>query len=83
QQKEFVEIIDSSSHSLMTIIDDILDFSKVEAGKVELEYTSYDLRELLDDVISLHSVKAKQKNLQLLSDIDPHLPTEVQGDATR
>ncbi|EJE3287056.1 ATP-binding protein [Vibrio sp. Vb2704] len=83
QQKEFVEIIDSSSHSLMTIIDDILDFSKVEAGKVELEYTSYDLRELLDDVISLHSVKAKQKNLELLSDIDPHLPMEVQGDATR
>ncbi|EGQ8469959.1 MULTISPECIES: hybrid sensor histidine kinase/response regulator [Vibrio] len=83
QQKEFVEIIDSSSHSLMTIIDDILDFSKVEAGKVELEYTSYDLRELLDDIISLHSVKAKQKNLQLLSDIDPHLPMEVQGDATR
>ncbi|MBS9895834.1 MULTISPECIES: ATP-binding protein [Vibrio] len=83
QQKEFVEIIDSSSHSLMTIIDDILDFSKVEAGKVELEYTSYELRELLDYVISLHSVKAKQKNLQLLSDIDPHLPTEVQGDATR
>lgn len=83
QQKDFVEIIDSSSHSLMTIIDDILDFSKVEAGKVELEYTSYDLRELLDDVISLHSVKAKQKNLQLLSDIDPHLPMEVQGDATR
>ncbi|EOX4442866.1 ATP-binding protein [Vibrio alginolyticus] len=83
QQKEFVEIIDSSSHSLKTIIDDILDFSKVEAGKVELEYTSYDLRELLDDVISLHSVKAKQKNLQLLSDIDPHLPMEVQGDATR
>ncbi|ENB2045112.1 response regulator [Vibrio alginolyticus] len=83
QQKEFVEIIDSSSHSLMTIIDDILDFSKVEAGKVELEYTSYDLRELLDDVISLHSVKAKQKNLQLLSDIDPHLPMEVQGDAIR
>ncbi|MBS9953955.1 ATP-binding protein [Vibrio alginolyticus] len=83
QQKEFVEIIESSSHSLMTIIDDILDFSKVEAGKVELEYTSYDLRELLDDVISLHSVKAKQKNLQLLSDIDPHLPMEVQGDATR
>ncbi|EJL6731538.1 response regulator [Vibrio alginolyticus] len=83
QQKEFVEIIDSSSHSLMMIIDDILDFSKVEAGKVELEYTSYDLRELLDDIISLHSVKAKQKNLQLLSDIDPHLPMEVQGDATR
>ncbi|MGU3847466.1 histidine kinase dimerization/phospho-acceptor domain-containing protein, partial [Vibrio diabolicus] len=59
QQKEFVEIIDSSSHSLMTIIDDILDFSKVEAGKVELENASYDLRRILDDVISLHAVKAK------------------------
>ncbi|TOI57538.1 response regulator [Vibrio parahaemolyticus] len=69
QQKEFVEIIDNSSQSLMTIIDDILDFSKVEAGKVELASETYHFRQLLDDVISLHTVKAQQKNLQLLSDI--------------
>ncbi|ELB2117710.1 hybrid sensor histidine kinase/response regulator, partial [Vibrio parahaemolyticus] len=80
QQKEFVEIIDNSSQSLMTIIDDILDFSKVEAGKVELASETYHFRQLLDDVISLHTVKAQQKNLQLLSDIDPKLPAEVQGD---
>ncbi|TOR09463.1 ATP-binding protein [Vibrio parahaemolyticus] len=83
QQKEFVEIIDNSSQSLMTIIDDILDFSKVEAGKVELASETYHFRQLLDDVISLHTVKAQQKNLQLLSDIDPKLPAEVQGDKGR
>ncbi|EJC7172535.1 response regulator, partial [Vibrio parahaemolyticus] len=83
QQKEFVEIIDNSSQSLMTIIDDILDFSKVEAGKVELASETYHFRQLLDDVISLHTVKAQQKNLQLLSDIDPKLPAEVQGDEGR
>ncbi|HAS6474533.1 TPA: response regulator [Vibrio parahaemolyticus] len=83
QQKEFVEIIDNSSQSLMTIIDDILDFSKVEAGKVELASETYHFRRLLDDVISLHTVKAQQKNLQLLSDIDPKLPAEVQGDEGR
>ena len=83
QQKEFVEIIDNSSQSLMTIIDDILDFSKVEAGKVELASETYHFRQLLDDVISLHTVKAQQKNLQLLSDIDPKLLAEVQGDEGR
>ncbi|WP_025612343.1 ATP-binding protein [Vibrio parahaemolyticus] len=83
QQKELVEIIDNSSQSLMTIIDDILDFSKVEAGKVELASETYHFRQLLDDVISLHTVKAQQKNLQLLSDIDPKLPAEVQGDEGR
>ncbi|MDW2459066.1 ATP-binding protein, partial [Vibrio sp. 1249-1] len=83
QQKEFVEIIDNSSQSLMTIIDDILDFSKVEAGKVELASETYHFRQLLKDVISLHTVKAQQKNLQLLSDIDPKLPAEVQGDEGR
>ncbi|MGP8308650.1 ATP-binding protein [Vibrio sp. YIC-376] len=82
-QNEFVEIIDSSSHSLMTIIDDILDFSKIEAGKIELESTPFNLRHLLDNVLCMHSMKAQQKHLRLLSEIDPQLPIEVKGDAGR
>ncbi|MGY0615113.1 ATP-binding protein [Vibrio sp. FJH11] len=82
-QNEFVEIIDSSSHSLMTIIDDILDFSKIEAGKIELESTAFNLRHLLDTVLSMHSMKVQQKHLRLLSEIDSQLPIEVKGDAGR
>lgn len=82
-QNEFVEIIDSSSQSLMTIIDDILDFSKIEAGKIELESTPFNLRHLLDNVLSMHSMKVQQKHLRLLSEIDPQLPIEVKGDAGR
>ncbi|NOH51016.1 response regulator [Vibrio rotiferianus] len=83
QQKDLVSIINSSSNSLMVIIDDILDFSKIEAGKVELESTAYSLFNLLQEVGRLHTVKAQQKGLQLVCDIDPKLPLEVEGDVGR
>ncbi|MDK9775581.1 MULTISPECIES: ATP-binding protein [unclassified Vibrio] len=83
QQKDLVSIINSSSNSLMVIIDDILDFSKIEAGKVELESTAYSLFDLLQEVGRLHTVKAQQKGLQLVCDIDPKLPLEVEGDVGR
>ncbi|WP_407833587.1 ATP-binding protein [Vibrio rotiferianus] len=83
QQKDLVSIINSSSNSLMVIIDDILDFSKIEAGKIELESTVYSLLDLLQEVGRLHTVKAQQKGLQLVCDIDPKLPLEVEGDVGR
>ncbi|MGR5058536.1 ATP-binding protein [Vibrio rotiferianus] len=83
QQKDLVSIINSSSNSLMVIIDDILDFSKIEAGKIELESTVYRLLDLLQEVGRLHTVKAQQKGLQLVCDIDPKLPLEVEGDVGR
>ena len=83
QQKDLVSIINNSSNSLMVIIDDILDFSKIEAGKVELESTAYSLFDLLQEVGRLHTVKAQQKGLQLVCDIDPKLPLEVEGDVGR
>ncbi|EDP59787.1 ATP-binding protein [Vibrio sp. AND4] len=83
QQKDLVNVINSSSHSLMVIIDDILDFSKIEAGKIELEVTHYNLFDLLSEVGRLHTVKAQQKSLQLVCDIDPQLPLEVEGDVGR
>lgn len=83
QQKDLVSIINSSSNSLMVIIDDILDFSKIEAGKIELESTVYSLLDLLREVGRLHTIKAQQKGLQLVCDIDPKLPLEVEGDVGR
>jgi len=83
QQKDLVSIINSSSNSLMVIIDDILDFSKIEAGKIELESTVYSLLDLLQEVGRLHTVKAQLKGLQLVCDIDPKLPLEVEGDVGR
>ncbi len=81
-QKEYLEGIKQSSDSLLIIINDILDISKIEAGKVELEQESFSVNELVNNVHTIMQYKAEEKGLQLIKDI----PTEnlyVQGDATR
>ncbi|MFD2272092.1 histidine kinase dimerization/phospho-acceptor domain-containing protein [Undibacterium arcticum] len=60
-QQECVEVARSSAHTLMDLINNILDFSKVEAGKVELEEIDFDLRKLLDEVIELLAGQVQQK----------------------
>ncbi len=71
---EFLQLIDSSAQSLVCIINEILDLSKVEAGKFELEYSSVNLENLLGDVRSTLSQKATAKGLELIVDIDESLP---------
>jgi len=81
-QKEYLDGIKQSSDSLLVIINDILDISKIEAGKVELEQEPFSVNELLNNVHTIMQFKAEEKGLELLKDI----PTEnltVQGDATR
>ena len=67
----------------MGIIDDILDFSKVEAGKLAIERTGFALEPLLADVVSLLSEKSKAKGLELVVDIAPDVPQDLIGDARR
>jgi signal transduction histidine kinase/ActR/RegA family two-component response regulator len=81
-QKEYLEGIKQSSDSLLLIINDILDISKIEAGKVELEQEPFSVNELVNNVHTIMQFKAEEKGLGLMKDI----PTEnltVQGDATR
>jgi CheY-like chemotaxis protein/nitrogen-specific signal transduction histidine kinase len=81
-QKEYLNTIKQSSDSLLVIINDILDISKIEEGKIELEHEPFSVNDLVDNVHTIMQFKAEEKGLQLRND----LPTEtlqVQGDATR
>ena len=81
-QKEYLDSIKQSSDSLLVIINDILDISKIEAGKIELEHEPFSIMELVDNVHTIMQFKAEEKGLGLKKDI----PTEdlyVKGDATR
>ncbi len=83
QQKEFTETIRSSGDSLLTLINAILDLSKIEAGKMELERIPFDLRCCLQDVLDVFMAKAQQKKIILALRYRPGTPTAVFGDAGR
>jgi len=82
-QKEFLAIIEESSNNLIAIVDDILDFSKVASGKIEIENIAFNVMEKFEASIDSYAAKASQKNIDLNLMIDPNLPTELIGDATK
>lgn len=83
EQRRFAETIRSSGEALLTIINDILDISKIEAGKLELESSDFDLIELLEDFAASLAVKAQEKQIEFICAADPATPRFVQGDAGR
>jgi signal transduction histidine kinase/CheY-like chemotaxis protein len=80
---EMVRMIRSSGDALMTVINDVLDFSKVEAGKLELEVAPFHLRGCLEESVGLFRAAAAEKHLRLGCDLSPALPEWVAGDQTR
>ena len=82
-QREYVKVAYKSADSLLSILNDILDLSKIEAGKLEFEAIPFDLREVVNDVVALHASKAEQMGIYLNSDIDEGVPKKVIGDPTR
>jgi len=83
EQKEYIEIIQDSSRNLLRLIDDILDLSRVEAGKIELEVSEYPLRKLLTSVESLMRPRAKRKNLRFEFIEEENLPARLYTDPVR
>ncbi|WP_373500186.1 ATP-binding protein, partial [Desulfococcus sp.] len=83
EQKKGLELIHSSAHSLLSIINDILDISKIEAGKIELESIDFDLRAVLKDMNGLMAIKAAEKSLSYRCLIDPDVPSLLRGDPGR
>lgn len=83
EQFDYVKIMEASMDSLMTIINDILDISKIEAGKLELEQIPFNLFDNAQSVLSLFDAKAKSKGLKLHMHMDPNLPQYVIGDPTK
>jgi PAS domain S-box-containing protein len=83
QQHEFAETIQLSGEALLTIVNDILDYSKIEAGKLELEIVDFDLAHVVRGTLELLERTAKSKGLELRAFIDPDTPTELRGDGGR
>jgi signal transduction histidine kinase len=83
EQKEYSEIIRKSADTLITVINDILDFTKMESGKMEVEEHLFELRNCIQEVFSLFSIEAGKKNLELAYFIDQKLPRLLYGDMAR
>jgi CheY-like chemotaxis protein len=83
QQKKYTEIIRTSGQSLLTIVNDILDFSKIEAGKLELEVIGFNLSILIQSQVNLLENAAKEKNIMIMTKIDPSLQGYFGGDPGR
>lgn len=83
KQRQNLRIIQRAGDSLLSIIDDILDISKVEAGLVELETLDIELAKLVEETTEFFAIQASNKGLELNCLVDPDLPSHVVGDPTR
>lgn len=83
RQAELVGRVETASNALLAIINDILDLSKIEAGKIELDAHPFELPALLDDVVAIFAGVAGSKSLELSLHADPLLPPVIHGDGMR
>ena len=83
EQQEFAEIVRSSGDALLHVIDDILDYSKIEAGKLELEREPLDLRDCVERALEIVAPRAWEKEIELGCLIDEDAPAGIIGDASR
>ncbi len=83
QQKEYLSVAKISADSLLTIINDILDYSKIEAGKLELDLNPFDLCSMIKDLINLFNITALQKGLQIQFDYPDSVSEIFLGDSLR
>ena len=82
-QREYLTLVKASADSLLALINDILDLSKIEAGKMELDRMEFNLRDSLDDATKIFAVQALQKGLEVFCEVRADVPDVVIGDPTR
>ncbi|MBI3503713.1 MAG: response regulator [Proteobacteria bacterium] len=83
EQRDNARIVLESGQSLLQILNDILDYSKLEAGKLDVESIDFDLRNAVEDAVALMASKAGEKGIILTAEIDPDVPTYLRGDPGR
>ncbi len=83
EQSSYVDTARKSGEALLIILDDVLDFSKMEAGKLSLETVDLDLREVIEDVLGLLSVQAQSKGIEISAIVEPDVATLLRGDPGR
>ena len=82
-QRDYAEAVRNNAQALLTVINDILDVSRIESGELQLELLDLDLRDTVEDVARLLSIQAHEKGSEVTVQIDPKLPDSVRGDAGR
>ncbi len=83
EESEYIETIQKSSESLLSIINEILDFSKIDSGKMEINEEEYHFNSLIHDVLSIIEFRLKGKSVKLVTDINPNIPRILIGDELR
>jgi PAS domain S-box-containing protein len=82
-QREYVDIIRGSAQSLLALLNDVLDLSKIEADRLELEQVDYDVRDVVYDTAAATALQAAVKGIELVVDIDADVPVLARGDPVR
>ncbi len=83
EQATYAKAVKSSGDTLLSLIAEILDFSRIEAGRLDLDPRVFDLAALLEDIIELVAPRAQAKGLEIAADLEDELPRHLIGDATR
>jgi signal transduction histidine kinase/DNA-binding response OmpR family regulator len=83
EQREYTETISNCGESLLGVINDILDYSKIESGKMELEQKDFDLRSCIEEVLDIFASKASKTGLDLVYEIEYNVPSKLIGDTLR
>ena len=83
EQREYVDVIRGSAHHLLDIINNILDFSKIDSGHLDLETKDFDLRKIIEDALDVVAPLARKKSLELAGCVKPEVPHALRGDCGR
>ncbi|MET0028220.1 MAG: transporter substrate-binding domain-containing protein [Candidatus Thiodiazotropha sp.] len=83
RQRHYIEKIQVSANALLNVINDVLDFTKIEAGKLDIEQVAFSLGEVLDNLVSINAIRAEEKGLELLLQQDLQVPDQLIGDPLR
>lgn len=83
KQQRYIRILQSSAQSLLALVNDILDYSRIEAGKVTLDEKPFSIRELINDILDRLAAKAEQKQLMVHVEIDERIPVYLIGDVLK
>ncbi|HUH59163.1 MAG TPA: ATP-binding protein [Candidimonas sp.] len=82
-QREYARMIAYANTMLLEILDDMLNFSRIEAGKIEVEYVAFSVHAAIDDMLSLQTIQAQERGIALIRDISPDVPAVLLGDRRR
>ncbi len=83
EQRDYLEIVRASGNTLLELINDVLDYSKIESGALRLEMQPFEIRDLVEGALDLIATQAAEKRLEVMADIDPDCPDCLIGDETR